>query len=173
MNSMQDEYSWNGGRGGSSSFRLPQNEGQGKWVLIAIVLAVLVHVGLFIGLGKIDIELPEFVAKKEIRTQVVRVSPVDTTDARPEIIPPDQPEIEEPVAVVPPADELDILESLPEMEIDISPDIETIQVPKISSAAIGELEENLKSLCRLLSLTPNFQKWGKRTIFSNARTIAK
>ena len=35
--------------------------------------------------------------------------------------------------VVPPADELDILESMPEMEMDISPDIEAIQVPMSES----------------------------------------
>ena len=157
---MEEEYSWNGGRGGSSSFRLPESEGQGKWLLIAILFAVLAHVGILVGLSRIDIELPEFIAKKEIRTQVVRVNPVDINDSRPEITPPDQPEIEEPIAVVPPADELEILENLPEMDIDISPDVETIQVPKISSAAIGELEGESKEPMKAMTFDPELPEMG-------------
>lgn len=162
---MQEEYSWNGGRGGTSSFRLPENEGQGKWVLIAVLFAVLLHVGLLVGLSNIDVILPEFVEKKELRTQVVRVNPVDTADARPEITPPEKPEIEEPVAVVPPADELDVLENLPEMEIDIKPDIETIQVPKISSAAIGELEGESKEPMKATVFDPELPEMGKTDDF--------
>ena len=157
---MEEEYSWNGGRGGSSSFRLPESEGQGKWLLIAILFAVLAHVGILVGLSRIDIELPEFIAKKEIRTQVVRVNPVDINDSRPEITPPEQPEIEEPIAVVPPADELEILENLPEMDIDISPDVETIQVPKISSAAIGELEGESKEPMKAMTFDPELPEMG-------------
>lgn len=160
MSAMEEEYSWNGGRGGSSSFRLPESEGQGKWLLIAILFAVLAHVGILVGLSRIDIELPEFIAKKEIRTQVVRVNPVDINDSRPEITPPDQPEIEEPIAVVPPADELEILENLPEMDIDISPDVETIQVPKISSAAIGELEGESKEPMKAMTFDPELPEMG-------------
>lgn len=160
MSAMEEEYSWNGGRGGSSSFRLPESEGQGKWLLIAILFAVLAHVGILVGLSRIDIELPEFIAKKEIRTQVVRVNPVDINDSRPEITPPEQPEIEEPIAVVPPADELEILENLPEMDIDISPDVETIQVPKISSAAIGELEGESKEPMKAMTFDPELPEMG-------------
>ncbi|BDS05120.1 hypothetical protein NT6N_01600 [Oceaniferula spumae] len=162
---MQDEYSWNGGRGGTSSFRLPENEGQGKWVLIAILFAVVLHGVVLLGLSKIDVILPEFVEKKEIQTQVVRVSPVDTTDSRPEITPPEKPEIEEPVAVVPPADELEMLEQLPEMDIDIKPDVETIQVPKISAAAIGELEGESKEPMKSTVFDPELPEMGKTEDF--------
>ncbi|MBK1829744.1 OmpA family protein [Verrucomicrobiaceae bacterium R5-34] len=162
---MQEEYSWNGGNMGSSSYRLPENEGQGKWVIIAIVFAVALHVIVLLGLSRIDVILPEFVQKKEIRTEVIRVNPVDTQDARPEVTPPEQPEIEEPVAVVPPADELDILENLPEMEIDIKPDIETIQVPKISSAAIGELEGETKEPMKATVFDPELPEMGKTEDF--------
>ena len=162
---MDEEYSWNGGRAGSSSYRLPENDGQGKWVLVAIIFAVLAHVVILLGLSKIDIELPEFVEKKEIRTEVIRVNPVDTEDARPEITPPDSPEIEEPVAVVPPADELDILENLPEMEMDISPEVETIQVPEISSAAAGELDGESKEPMKATVFDPDLPEMGKTQDF--------
>ncbi len=162
---MENEYSWNGGRGGSSSFRLPKSEGQGKWILIAIFLAVLAHAGILIGLSRINIELPEFVEKKEIRTQVVRVNPVDTSDSQPEVTAPDQPEIEEPVAVVPPADELEVLENLPEMEIDITPDVETIQVPKISTAAIGALEGESKEPMKATAFDPELPEMGETDDF--------
>lgn len=165
MNEMQEEYSWNGGNMGSSSYRLPENEGQGKWVIIAIVFAVALHVIVLLGLSRIDVILPEFVQKKEIRTEVIRVNPVDTQDARPEVTPPEQPETDEPVAVVPPADELDILENLPEMEIDIKPDIETIQVPKISSAAIGELEGETKEPMKATVFDPELPEMGKTEDF--------
>jgi len=89
---MQEEYSWNGGRGGNSSFRLPESEGQGKWVLIAVLFAIFAHAAILIGLSRIDVILPDLVEKKEIRTQVVRVNPVDTQDSRPEVAPPDQPD---------------------------------------------------------------------------------
>lgn len=161
---MQDEYHWNGGRGGSSSFRLPENEGQGKWLLIAVLFAVLLHAALFVGLSKIDVILPEFIEKKELRTQVVRVNPVDTTDARPEVAPPDTPEIEPP-EVVPPADELEVLENLPEMEIDIKPDVETIQVPKISPAAVGALEGESKEPMKATVFDPELPEMGKTDDF--------
>jgi len=162
---MQEEYSWNGGNLGNSSYRLPDNEGQGKWVTIAILFAVILHAVILLGLSRIDVILPEFVEKKGIQTEVIRVNPVDTQDARPEVTPPDQPEIEEPVAVVPPADELDILENLPEMEIDIKPEIETIQVPKISAAAIGELEGESKEPMKATVFDPELPEMGKTEDF--------
>ncbi len=162
---MQDDYSWNDGGGGSSSFRLPRSEGQGKWLLIAIVLAVSVHIALFVGLGNVYIELAEMVENKEIRTQVVRVNRVDTEDARPEITPPEREEVAEPVVVVPPADELDILENIPEMDIDISPDVETIQMPKISSAALGELDGESKEPMKAAVFDPDLPEMGKTEDF--------
>jgi len=162
---MQEEYSWNGGRGGSSSYRLPENEGQGKWVLLAILFALLAHVVILIGLSRIDVVLPEFVENNAIQTQVIRVNPVDTMDARPEVTPPDSPDIDEPVSVVPPADELEILENLPEMEIDISPDVETIQIPNISPAAIGELKGESKEPMKSTIFDPELPEMGDTTDF--------
>lgn len=140
---MDDDYSWNGGLRGTSSFRLPENEGSGKWVAIALMVAIILHAFVFVMLSRIDIELPEFVDESGIQTEVIRVSRVDVSDARPELNRPDPNDLAESAPVVPPADELDMLENMAEMEIDISPDIETIQVPMSEPAAAGELDAEM------------------------------
>ena len=140
---MDDDYSWNGGLRGTSSFRLPENEGVGKWVAIAIMVAVILHAFAFVMLGRIDITVRDSVEQSEIQTEVVRVNRVDKSDSRPELNRPEPVENVEPVAIVPPADELDMLENMPDVEIDISPEIETIQVPMSEPAAAGELDAEL------------------------------
>ena len=140
---MDDDYSWNGGLRGTSSFRLPENEGSGKWVAIALMVAIILHAFVFVMLSRIDIELPEFVDESGIQTEVIRVSRVDVSDARPELNRPDPNDLAESAPVVPPADELDMLENMAEMEMDISPDIETIQVPMSEPAAAGELDAEM------------------------------
>ena len=140
---MDDDYSWNGGLRGTSSFRLPENEGVGKWVAIAIMVAVILHAFAFVMLGRIDVTVRDSVEQSEIQTEVVRVNRVDKSDSRPELNRPEPVENVEPVAIVPPADELDMLENMPDVEIDISPEIETIQVPMSEPAAAGELDAEL------------------------------
>ncbi len=144
---MDDDYSWNGGLRGTSSFRLPENEGLGKWVTVALLVAVVLHAVALIGLSRIDVILPELVERTGLQTQVVRVNPVDLDDSRPEVTPPEPEDPVEPVPVVPPADELDVLENLPEMDIDISPDIDKLEVPMAKAAAKGDLDgESLEPL---------------------------
>lgn len=144
---MDNDYSWNGGLRGTSSYRLPENEGLTKWVVAALLVAVALHAGLFVLLSRIDVGLPEFIEEKGIQTEVVRVNRVDTRDARPELSKPEIKEPLEPVPVVPPADELDMLEKMPDVEIDITPDIETIEVPMSNPAAAGTLDgESLEAL---------------------------
>lgn len=144
---MDDDYSWNGGLRGTSSFRLPENEGLGKWVTVALLVAIVFHALVLIGLSRIDVILPEFVEQIGLQTQTVRVNPVDLDDSRPEVTPPEPTEPVEPVPVVPPADELDMLADLPEMDIDISPDIEKLEVPMAKAAAKGALDgESLEPL---------------------------
>ena len=140
---MEDDYSWNGGLRGTSSFRLPENEGIGKWVAVALMVAILLHAFVFVMLSRIDIELPEFVDESGIQTEVIRVNRVDVSDARPELNRPDPNDLAESAPVVPPADELDMLENMAEMEMDISPDIETIQVPMSEPAAAGQLDAEM------------------------------
>ena len=140
---MDDDYSWNGGLRGTSSFRLPENEGLGKWVAVALMVAIVLHAFAFVMLSRIDIQLRERVEQSEMQTEVVRVNRVDKLDARPELNRPEPSDIAEPVPVVPPADELDMLENMAEVEIDISPEIETIQVPMSEPAAAGELDAEM------------------------------
>jgi OOP family OmpA-OmpF porin len=137
---MDNDYSWNGGLRGTSSFRLPENEGVGKWIAVALLVAVVLHALMFIMLSRIDISLPKFVDESGIQTEVVRVNRVDMDDSRPELNRPEPSEPVEPVPIVPPADELDMLENIADVEIDISPEIEMIQVPMSSPAEAGVLE---------------------------------
>jgi len=165
---MQDDYSWNGGARGASSFRLPENEGQGRWVVVALVIAVLLHVLAIFGLSRIDVLLPEAAEETTLQTQVVRVNPVDFEDHRPEVTSPETPEtpeIAEPVEIVPPADELEALADLPDIDIDISPDIEIMQVPEISSAAAGMLDSEMLEPMKASNFEPDLPEMGKTEDF--------
>lgn len=162
---MDNDYSWNGGLRGASSFRLPENEGMGKWVTIAMVVAILLHIGVLAGLSRVYVDLPEFVEESGLQTQVVRVNSVDMDDARPEVTPPAPQEVEEPPPVVPPADELDMLENMPDVDIDISPDIERMQVPMASPAAEGGLEGEVNEPMSVPAFEPELPEMGKTEDF--------
>jgi len=162
---MDDDYSWNGGLRGTSSFRLPENEGIGKWVAVALLVAIILHAFVFVMLSRIDIELSEFVDESGIQTEVIRVNRVDVSDARPEINRPEPNDLVETAPVVPPADELDILENMAEMEIDISPDIETIQVPMSEPAAAGELDAEMLDQMNAPIFEPSLPDMGKTDDF--------
>ena len=162
---MDDDYSWNGGLRGTSSFRLPENEGIGKWVAIALMVAILLHAFVFVMLSRIDIELPEFVDESGIQTEVIRVNRVDVSDARPELNRPEPNDLAESAPVVPPADELDMLENMAEMEIDIRPDIETIQVPMSEPAAAGELDAEMFEQMDAPIFEPSLPDMGKTDDF--------
>ena len=161
---MDDDYSWNGGLRGSSSFRLPENEGMGKWVMVSMVMAILLHILIIVGLSRIDVILPAFAEESSLQTQVIRVSSVDIDDSRPEVTPPDQPE-QKPVAVVPPADELEMLENLPDVEIDINPNIETIQVPMSDPIAKGEINGESIEPMKAPIFDPELPEMGKTEDF--------
>lgn len=162
---MDDDYSWNGGLRGTSSFKLPENEGIGKWIFVALLVAIILHAFVFVVLSRIDIQLPEFVDETGIQTEVVRVNRVDVSDSRPEINRPDSDEVLESVPVVPPADELDMLENLAEMEIDISPEIETIEVPMSEPAAAGKLDAEMLEKLDAPIFEPTLPEIGKTEDF--------
>lgn len=162
---MDDDYSWNGGLRGSSSFRLPENEGMGKWVLISMIVAILFHVVVIVGLSRIDIILPEFIEESVLQTQVVRVSRVDMDDGRPEVTTPNDPQVQQPVPVVPPADELDVLENLPDIEMDISPDIKSLEIPMSNPAAAGNLEGEAMVVMKAPLFEPDLPEMGKTEDF--------
>ncbi|MGB0776059.1 MAG: OmpA family protein [Akkermansiaceae bacterium] len=158
---MQEDYQWST----SSSYRSPTDEGVGKWVVIALLSALLIHIVGFFGLSRINVFLPEAIEETEIRTEVVRVNRVDLDDARPEVTPPEQPEIVEPAEIVPPADELEALENLPEMDIDINPDVEVVQIPKENPAAKGALEGELNKPMEAPNFEPDLPEMGNTEDF--------
>ncbi|MFK7912237.1 MAG: OmpA family protein [Akkermansiaceae bacterium] len=162
---MDDDYSWNGGLRGTSSFRLPENEGLGKWVTVALLMAVILHAVVLVGLSRIDVILPELVEQTGLQTQTVRVNRVDLADARPEVAPPEPTDPPEPVPIVPPADELDVLENLPEMDIDISPNIETLEVPMAKAAAKGDLDGESLEPMKAPVFEPDLPDMGKTEDF--------
>ena len=162
---MDDDYSWNGGLRGTSSFRLPENEGIGKWVSVALMVAIILHAFVFVMLSRIDIVLPELVSESGIQTEVVRVNRVDVMDARPEINRPEFSDPLEPVPVVTPADELDMLENIAEVEMDISPDIETIQVPLSEPAAAGQLDAQSLEKMKAPVFEPTLPELGRTEDF--------
>ena len=132
----------------------------GKWVMVSLLVAILLHALIIVGLSRIDVILPEFVEESELQTQVIRISAVDVEDSRPEVSPPEQPELE-PVPIVPPTDELDVLENLPDIEIDISPEIETIQIPMSDPAAKGELDGESLEAIKAPMFEPDSAEMGK------------
>ncbi len=162
---MDNDYSWNGGLRGTSSYRLPEEDGIGKWVAIAFVVALILHAAVLIGLSKIKVVFSDTQEEVPLQTQVVRVNSVEIADSRPEVTPPEEPEVQEPVAVVPPADEIDMLESVPEVDIDISPEIETMQVPMAEPAAMGELEGIDMEAMKAPVFEPDLPEMGKTEDF--------
>ena len=163
---MQNDYSWNGGSRGASSYQLPKNEGLGRWVVVALVLAVILHIAAFFWLSSIDILIPKTDKESDLLTQVVHVKPVDFQDHQPEISAP-EPEVAEaePVDVVPPADELEMLEKLPDIDMDISPEIETVQVPDIEAVVAGELNRELMEPMTTPNFDPELPDMGKTEDF--------
>jgi len=162
---MQNNYRWNGHGGGGSSYRLPENEGQGRWVVIALVVALVLHLIAFFALSRIEVLIPQTSKESELLTQVVHVKPVDFQDHKPEITAPETEEVAEPVEVVPPADELEVLESLPDIDVDITPEIDTIQVPEIKVAAAGDLNREMMEPMTTPNFEPDLPEMGKTEDF--------
>ncbi len=134
-------YSWHDTHG-KSTYRLPGPENFGWWVAVAVLLALLVHVGLFFMLGRITVAFG-FGEALEIRTAPVNVEQVEVRPAEwEEAAPPD--EVEQPrEEAVPLLEEIDMLELLPkDIEIEIRPDItEADYELKLENPALsGELE---------------------------------
>ncbi|MGJ8677901.1 MAG: OmpA family protein [Akkermansiaceae bacterium] len=137
---MQDDYSWSNAQTGTSSYKFHKSEGVAKWVLVALLFALCIHVLIIWGLSRIDVIFSHNDEEKGLETEVVRVYRVETDDSRPELPKPEVVETVDPVEIVPPADELDMLENIGDVDIDISPEIETIQVPMSEPAMKGVLD---------------------------------
>ncbi|MBK1791011.1 OmpA family protein [Persicirhabdus sediminis] len=123
-----------------STYQLPQRRGVGKWAFLAIIAAILLHVLAYIAFKNIHILLPAVEKRKEVQTKVVRTKEIEVAEPGPEKEwkASDSGEMEpEPVAI----DEIEVLAELPEMDLDILPDVKELQVPleAVAPAAEGEL----------------------------------
>ena len=114
-------YSWRNVKHGSS-FSLPKSENFGRWVGVAIVLAILLHVLLFFGLKNMTIVMDSIGEMLEIQTEPVRVVNVDDSKMIPEA---KMETVETPEVTGELLEEIEALEALPEnTEIDMSPAIQ-------------------------------------------------
>jgi len=147
---MADEgYSWEDASSGSS-YSAPRNENLGKWVGVAIVLAVVVHLLMFFGLKRIEIIVGSLGEMLEIETEQVRVSNVEFVETTPEV---KDEKVEIPDLTGELLDEIEALTELPQdSEIDIRPDISEpeIDVKLVAPAENGEkFSESLEPLTGL------------------------
>ncbi len=157
-----DNYSWNGGGQGASSFSLPTNEGQGRWIVIALVMAILIHLGIFYWFGKISIFIPQNDTETTLVTKVIKIKqPVDFQEREPEEISSETEEIAEPLDKLPPIDELDALEKLPDIDVDIKPEIEEVAIPDVSPAASGAIQGELLEPSKSTFYEPDLPEMGK------------
>ena len=147
---MQGQYSWNAVKG-PPNVRRNRADHFGWWVLLAVVLAVLMHALVLMVMGRIPFVM-HITDSLEWKTQSFNVQQV-------EVIPESAPA--EPVAEEvpkPPEDAASLLteieELLPEMqdiEIDISPDIEEpdvaikMEMPALAGGEAGELLEPVRA----------------------------
>lgn len=134
-------YSWRNVRHGSS-YSLPKSEHFGRWVSVAIVLAIILHVLLFFGLKNMTIVMDSIGEILEIKTEQVRVVEVDSMDTIPEAKPE---KVETPEVTGELLEEIEALEALPEnMEIDMSPAIQEpefnvkMEVPALKGSDLAD-----------------------------------
>lgn len=121
----------------SSSFHLPESEGMGRWLWMALFIAILLHIAALLFLSFVDIDFPSSV--EEIQTEVIRVRPVIHEDPSPKSIKPSEPLLTQ-APPLPPIQELELLANLPEMEIDVNPAFKKTLIPQVTTPPQGELE---------------------------------
>lgn len=147
---MDQDYTWDAVKG-ASRYRLARPDHFGWWVLVAVLLAVLLHAGVFWAMSRLGFTL-QIADSMEWKSRSFEVQQV-------EVIPessPEKPADEE--VPVPEEDAANLLteieELLPELEdidIDISPDIAEPEVaikmeqPALSGDEAGELLEPVKA----------------------------
>lgn len=140
---MRDDYSWKEASARGSTYHAPKDKGLGLWVLVALLFAVIFHLMIIWGFSRMDVVFSEGKDSSVTQTEVVRVQREVQTDTPPEVSRPEVITEPTPVEVLPPVtelDELDMLESIVDVEIDIRPDVKDIEVPLVKSALSGALD---------------------------------
>jgi len=140
---MEDRYTWDGA--GMAGGKRVRSDHFGWWVLLAVVLAILVHAVALVVLGKIPF-IPGLTDSFEWESRAFNVEQVEVI-ADPL---PDAPEAEE--VPTPPEDTAsllteieDLLPELRDIEIDVSPDIEEpdVQIKMEKPALAGDQADEL------------------------------
>lgn len=138
---MQDDYSWKEGDGNSSTYYTTKSESIWIWVFVALVFALILHGAAFWGFGRMVFAFSENVDEMAAQPELVRIKRMDFDEPVPEVTEPAPVAEQVPVEVEPPADELDMLEQVVDVDIDILPDVEVMQVPMSDPVMAGALEE--------------------------------
>ncbi len=135
---MSGEYSW---EIGSSTYTPPQREGLGWYVLVAVVLALAIHVGLLIFLGGQNYH-PSVRVVEETYTGPMRLEVMEEDER--DLVAEEPPE----EVVEKPEDVNEALMELENLDVDVASTIEEAEVPKLkiekpklAGAEDGDLEQ--------------------------------
>lgn len=138
---MAQDYSWESG----STYYPPRREGLGWYVLVAVVLALAIHVAALIAASS-TFYRAELSEPQEWESQVIRVTSVETEQEDLAEAPPEE-ELERPVDDSELFDDTeDAIAELQNIEIDIDTQIEEATLPEVKiekPALVGEEEGEL------------------------------
>jgi OmpA-OmpF porin, OOP family len=104
-----------------SRSRLPGPDNIRWWALLAFFLALILHVALFLVLGKVRISEP-FVQAQEIAFKYLNMKPIEV-DPSPATLEPNHEDTPPPPTTKDMGDQVDLLAKLPDQEIKISPEV--------------------------------------------------
>lgn len=157
---MQDDENWDSSYTGYSTYKLAKSEGSGKWIIAALIFAIIIHAAIIWGFSKIDVILPQAKDSETLQTRVITVLEVDKNDTRPEIEKLKPITELEPIETLAPVDELDILENMADIDIDVLPDLDTYQVPLIEPVSAGSLEGESMEPMKSPTFNPDLPEMG-------------
>lgn len=139
---MAREYSWES----TSSYVPPRRDPLGWYFLVAVILALIVHVFLIVFAGQHFIRV-EFTEPRELVTETIRLTTVETEIEAPPVEAPPEEDLEQPVIDTELVDSVeDAIAELQNTEIDIDTQIEEAELPEMKiekPALVGDDEGEL------------------------------
>jgi len=157
---MAQEYSWES----TSSYVPPRRDPLGWYFLVAVILALIVHVFLIVFAGQHFIRV-EFTEPREIVSESVRLTTVETEIEAPPVEAPPEEDLEHPVIDTELVDSVeDAIAELQNIEIDIDTQIEEAALPEMKiekPALVGDEEEDLLKPTIGPDVTPEIPEPGK------------
>ena len=157
---MQGDGNWDSDYTGYSTYKLAKSEGSGKWIIAALIFAIIIHAAIIWGFSKMDVILPQAKDSETLQTRVITVLEVDKNDTRPEIEKLKPITELEPIETLAPVDELDILENMADIDIDVLPDLDTYQIPLIEPVSAGSLESESMESMKSPTFNPDLPEMG-------------